>query len=60
MVQLMQRLLADVLASAVVTGGTMAYTASQPIDGASIFDLDDLAVLGVRGHARAGHDQLVA
>lgn len=43
MVQLMQRLLAGVLASAVVTGGTMAYTASQPIDGASIFELDDLA-----------------
>ena len=43
MVQLMQRLLAGVLASAAVTGGTMAYTASQPIDGASIFELDDLA-----------------
>ena len=39
----MQRLLAGVLASAAVTGGTMAYTASQPIDGASIFELDDLA-----------------
>ena len=39
----MQRLLACVLMSAAVTGGTMAYTASQPIDGASIFDLDDLA-----------------
>ena len=43
MAQLMQRLLACVLMSAAVTGGTMAYTASQPIDGASIFDLDDLA-----------------
>lgn len=43
MVQLMQRLLAGVLASAVVTGGTMAYTARQPIDGAYIFELDDLA-----------------
>lgn len=43
MVQLMQRLLAGVLASAVVTGGTMAYTVRQPIDGASIFELDDLA-----------------
>ena len=43
MVQLMQRLLAGVLASAAVTGGTMAYTASQPIDGESIFELDDLA-----------------
>lgn len=43
MVQLMQRLLACVLMSAAVTGGTMTYTASQPIDGASIFDLDDLA-----------------
>lgn len=39
----MQRLLAGVLASAAVTGGTMAYTARQPIDGASIFELDDLA-----------------
>ena len=39
----MQRLLACVLMSAAVTGGTMTYTASQPIDGASIFDLDDLA-----------------
>ena len=43
MAQLIRRLLAGVLASAAVTGGTMAYTASQPIDGASIFDLDDLA-----------------
>ena len=43
MAQLIRRLLAGVLMSAVVTGGTMAYTASQPIDGASIFDLDDLA-----------------
>ena len=43
MVQLMQRLLAGVLASAAVTGGTMAYTVRQPIDGASIFELDDLA-----------------
>ena len=39
----MQRLLAGVLASAAVTGGTMAYTVRQPIDGASIFELDDLA-----------------
>ena len=43
MAQLIRRLLAGVLMSAVVTGGTMAYTARQPIDGASIFDLDDLA-----------------
>lgn len=43
MTKLFQRLLAGVLASAAVTGGTMAYTASQPIDGASIFELDDLA-----------------
>ena len=43
MAQLMQRLLACVLMSAAVTGGTMTYTASQPIDGASIFDLYDLA-----------------
>ena len=42
MTQLIHRLLAGVLASAVVTGGTMTYTASQPIDGASIFSLDDL------------------
>ena len=43
MAQLIRRLLAGVLASAAVTDGTMAYTASQPIDGAYIFDLDDLA-----------------
>ena len=43
MAQLIRRLLAGVLASAAVTGGTMAYTARQPIDGASIFELDDLA-----------------
>lgn len=43
MTKLFQRLLAGVLASAAVTGGTMAYTARQPIDGASIFELDDLA-----------------
>ena len=43
MTKLFQRLLTGVLASAAVTGGTMAYTASQPIDGASIFELDDLA-----------------
>ena len=43
MTKLFQRLLAGVLASAVVTGGTMAYTVRQPIDGASIFELDDLA-----------------
>ena len=43
MTKLFQRLLTGVLASAAVTGGTMAYTARQPIDGASIFELDDLA-----------------
>lgn len=43
MTQLIQRLLACVLMSAAVTGGTMTYTASQPIDGATISTAEDLA-----------------